>query len=147
MRPAGSGRLAVRRILASTSTSYHWLSAPQAPAARAMHRIAVKPRTSGNCAGATNIPHRPEKTTRLITRGLVRATKSRQSAGSAAGLLSSRVGLVRAYKGVGTGGKAWPAGMLARFIGALLCARAMKHRILAAALLAALAAPAFAQGA
>ena len=28
IRPAGSGRLAVRRIFASMSASYHWLSAP-----------------------------------------------------------------------------------------------------------------------
>ena len=42
---AGSGRLAVRRILASRSASYHWLSAPHAPAPSAMHRIAVKPST------------------------------------------------------------------------------------------------------
>ena len=47
IRPAGSGRLAVRRIFASRSASYHWLSAPHAPAPSAMHRIAVKPSTSG----------------------------------------------------------------------------------------------------
>jgi len=37
---------------------------------------------SGGSTGATSIPHRPVKTTRLITRGLVSARKSRQSAGS-----------------------------------------------------------------
>ena len=65
IRPAGSGRLAVRRIFASMSASYHWLSAPQAPAPSAMHRIAVKPSTNGSCTGATSKPHRPVKTTRL----------------------------------------------------------------------------------
>jgi heme O synthase-like polyprenyltransferase len=50
MRPAGKGRLAVRRILASTSTSDHWLSAPPAPAPSAMQRMAVKPRTNGGSA-------------------------------------------------------------------------------------------------
>ena len=37
IRPAGSGRFAVRFISASMSASYHWLSAPAAPAPSAMH--------------------------------------------------------------------------------------------------------------
>jgi peptidyl-prolyl cis-trans isomerase A (cyclophilin A) len=49
--------------------------------------------------------------------------------------------MARAYKDLNTGGKA----CVARFIEALLCGSLMKHRLLAAALLAALAAPAFAQ--
>ena len=60
-----------------------------------MHRIAVKESTSGSRTGATSSPHRPEKTTRLITLGFVSATKSRQSAGSAAGLLIFRVAIRR----------------------------------------------------
>jgi hypothetical protein len=46
-----------------------------------MHRIAVKPITGWMVPGAASRPHRPVKTTRLITRGLVSAKKSRQSAG------------------------------------------------------------------
>ena len=42
MRPAGIGRLRVRRITASMSRSYHMLIAPHAPAATAMHSTAVK---------------------------------------------------------------------------------------------------------
>ena len=45
MRPAGKGRPAVRFIARSTSTSYHWFSAPLAPAPSAIARMAVKPRT------------------------------------------------------------------------------------------------------
>ncbi len=80
MRPAGIGRLAVRFISASRSDSYHMLSAAAAPAPNAMHRIAVKPSTGWIGTGATRSPARPVKTTRLITRGLVSARKSRQSA-------------------------------------------------------------------
>ena len=42
----------------------------------------------------------PVNTTRLITRGLVSARMSRQSAGSAAGLVISMVGIGAAYKGL-----------------------------------------------
>src|SRR5689334_20519071 len=105
MRPAGSGRFAVRRILASRSASYHWLSAPQAPAPSAMHRIAVKPSTAGGIAGAVSRPQRPVKTTRYMTRGFVSARMSRQSAGSAAGFVSSMAGIARAYKGLAERGK------------------------------------------
>src|SRR4051812_39350563 len=80
IRPAGSGRPAVRFISASRSASYHMLSAAAAPAPRAMHRIAVKARAGGSETGATRWPHRPVKTTSVITRGLVSAKKSRQSA-------------------------------------------------------------------
>jgi hypothetical protein len=45
IRPAGSGRPAVRAILASMSASKYWFSAPQAPAPKARHSIAVKPIT------------------------------------------------------------------------------------------------------
>ena len=61
------------------------LSAAAAPAPSAMHRIAVKPSTGWIGAGATSRPHRPVKTTSVITRGLVSARKSRQSAGRALG--------------------------------------------------------------
>ena len=97
--PPAAGAWRCAASCASISASYHWLSAPQAPAPSAMQRIAVKPSTSGGSTGATSKPHRPVKTTRLITRGLVSATKSRQSAGSAAGLLISRVGMAGAIRG------------------------------------------------
>ena len=42
IRPAGSGRPAVRFIMASRSASYHWLSAPAAPAARARRSTTVR---------------------------------------------------------------------------------------------------------
>ena len=44
-RPCGIGRPAVRVMRASTSASYHMLSAPAAPAPTAMHNSAVKPIT------------------------------------------------------------------------------------------------------
>src|SRR6478735_7913041 len=81
IRPAGKGRLAVRFILASRSASYHWFSAPAAPAPSAMHSTAAKPSTGWTGTGAASNPHSPVKTTRLITRGLVGANRSRQSAG------------------------------------------------------------------
>src|SRR5690606_2722404 len=46
-----------------------------------MHRIAVKPMTGWIEPGAARRPQSPVKTTRLITRGLVSAKKSRHSAG------------------------------------------------------------------
>ena len=84
--PAGSGRLAVRFIPASRSASHHWLSARRAAGAErdaqdrgeAEHRMDVP--------GAASRPHSPVNTTRLITRGLVSAKKSRQSAGSGVAL-------------------------------------------------------------
>ena len=82
MRPAGNGRLAVRRISASISASYHWLSAPAAPAAIAMHSTAVSASAGGKATGAATIPQNPVNTTERITRGFVSAKKSRQSAGS-----------------------------------------------------------------
>ena len=45
MRPAGMGRFRVRCMIATISRSYHILIAPHAPAATAMHRTAVNPRT------------------------------------------------------------------------------------------------------
>ena len=117
----------MRRIFASIVASYHWLSAPQAPAPSAMHRMAVNPSTSGGITGAASIPHRPVKTTRLITRGLVSATKSRQSAGSAAGFVISMVGMAGPIR-------AWPreekpaAGRAGDVHLALLCEAVMRHR-------------------
>src|SRR4051812_3702733 len=77
------GRPRVRFILPSRSASYHMLSAAAAPAPSAMHRMAVKPSTGWIGVGAASSPHSPVNTTRLITRGLVSARKSRQSAGAA----------------------------------------------------------------
>ena len=47
--PCGSGRLAVRFILASRSASHHMLSAAAPPAPIAMHSTAVKPITGWMC--------------------------------------------------------------------------------------------------
>ena len=79
---AGMGREAVRVISASMSASHHMLSAAAAPAPKAMHSTAVKPSTGLIATGAAIRPHNPVNTTRLITRGLVSASRSRQSAGS-----------------------------------------------------------------
>ena len=43
---------------------------------------------AGGSTGAASIPHSPVNTTRLITRGLVSANRSRQSAGKRAAALS-----------------------------------------------------------
>ena len=77
MRPAGIGRSRVRRMIASMSRSYHMLIAPQAPAATAMHRIAVSPSTGCTWPGATSSPIAPVKTTSVITRGFSSAIQSR----------------------------------------------------------------------
>ena len=81
----------------------------------------MKPSASGGSVGATSSPHRPVNTTRLITRGLVSARKSRQSAGSAAGLVISMAGMAAAYKGLAARGKAHRRAALAMFMQALLC--------------------------
>ena len=85
IRPAGSGRAAVRFILASRSASHHWLSAADPPAPSAIHKIAIVPITGSTGTGAASRPHSPVKITRLITRGLVSDRKSRQSAGKGIG--------------------------------------------------------------
>src|SRR3546814_14806580 len=68
--------------LASSPASYHWLSAPDAPAPSAIARIEEKPSTGWTCPGAASSPHSAVNTTSDITRGLVSANRSRQSAGS-----------------------------------------------------------------
>ena len=68
--PAGSGRLAVRFISASISASYHWLSAPAAPAATAMHKMPVKARNGCRLPGAATMAQAAVKMTSVITRGL-----------------------------------------------------------------------------
>ena len=70
MRPAGIGRFAVRLIKASMSESYAMLSAPDAPAAIAMHNSAVNAVSGLIVPGATTIPASPVKITSDITRGL-----------------------------------------------------------------------------
>ena len=67
--PAGSGRIAVRRITASMSRSYHMLIAPDAPAPTAMHNTATAASTGWRCPGATTSPTKPVKTTSDMTRG------------------------------------------------------------------------------
>src|SRR4051794_22773965 len=105
-----------------------------------MQRIAVNASASGGSCGAASIPHSPENTTRLITRGLVSARMSRQSAGSAAGLVISKVGIGAPIKADPSEGKpVW------RCSAKLCYGPRMKHPILAAALLAALSAPALSQ--
>ena len=56
IRPAGNGRPAVRRMIASMSRSYHMLMAPAAPAPIAMHSTATAARTGWRCPGATASP-------------------------------------------------------------------------------------------
>jgi len=70
MRPAGIGRIEVRRMTASMSASYHMLSAPDAPPPSAMNRIAAKARKGWTATGATKRPTAAVKTTSDITRGL-----------------------------------------------------------------------------
>ncbi len=77
MRPAGIGRLRVRRITASMSRSYHMLIAPHAPAATAMHSTAVNASTGCRWPGATSRPISPVNTTSVITRGFSSAIQSR----------------------------------------------------------------------
>src|SRR5690554_5039459 len=48
-----------------------------------MQRTAVKANTGWISPGAASRPHKPVNTTKLITRGLVSAKKSRHSAGKA----------------------------------------------------------------
>ena len=68
--PAGTGRLAVRRITPSISASYHMFSAPEAPAPSAMNKIAVNPTIGETETGATSRPTSAVNTTSDITRGL-----------------------------------------------------------------------------
>ena len=69
IRPAGSGRPAVRRITRSMSRSYHMLIAPDAPAPTAMHRIATPARNGCRCPGARISPTTPVNTTSDMTLG------------------------------------------------------------------------------
>jgi hypothetical protein len=56
-----------------------------------MHRIAAKPSTGWMSPGAASRPHRPVKITSVITRGLVSAKKSRQSAGMRKGVVTRSI--------------------------------------------------------
>ena len=58
-------------------------SAPEAPAPKAMNKIAVKNATGGICTGAAIMPAKAVNTTKDITRGLSNCTKS-ENPGSAA---------------------------------------------------------------
>ena len=69
MRPAGMGLFAVRVIWASISASYHMLSAPEAPAPTAMHRMAMAPMTGLIATGAAIMPTSAVNTTSDMTRG------------------------------------------------------------------------------
>ena len=141
--PAGSGRLAVRRILRVEVGLIPLVErAARARAERDAQDRGEAEHQRRQLTGAASSPHRPVNTTRLITRGLVSARKSRQSAGSAAGLVISMAGMARPIR-------AWPREekplLAAQVHRGFAMRRRMNHRILAAALLAALAAPAFAQ--
>ncbi len=76
IRPAGIGRLAVRRMIASMSRSYHMLIAPAAPGAdgdaedggEGQHRVEMARRDQR--------PIAPVNTTRVITRGFSSASQS-----------------------------------------------------------------------
>ena len=76
IRPDGTGRPAVRRILASISASHHMFSAPEAPPPKAMNKIAAKPTTGCTPMGATSRPTKAVNTTSDITRGFSNSTKS-----------------------------------------------------------------------
>ena len=82
IRPAGIGRLEVRRMTASMSRSYHMLIVPAAPAPTAMQSTAAKASTGCNGPGASNRPTKPVNTTRVMTRGFSIANQSRASAGN-----------------------------------------------------------------
>jgi hypothetical protein len=75
-RPAGTGRLAVRCMMASMSASYHMFRAPDAPAPTAMHSSATAPIHGWMVPGATTMPTNAVKMTSDITRGFSRAKKS-----------------------------------------------------------------------
>ena len=75
-RPDGTGRVAVRVITASMSASYHMLSAPEAPAPTAIAAMAISAMNGLSVAGAAIRPTKAVKTTRDMTRGLRRRTKS-----------------------------------------------------------------------
>jgi hypothetical protein len=64
----------VRFIAASMSASNHMLSAADAPAPTAMHRIATAARIGFIGAPAQIRPVKAVNTTRLITRGFISAT-------------------------------------------------------------------------
>src|SRR6478752_9028760 len=72
-RPIGTGRRNVRVMTASTSASYHILSAPAAPAPTAMQSNAVNAVTGCSEPGATASPTSAVKTTSDITRGFISA--------------------------------------------------------------------------
>src|SRR3954451_11253795 len=74
--PRGIGRIAVRVMIASISASYHMLSTPAAPAPAAMARTAARVVSGSSRTGALLNPTSAVKTASIITRGLVRATKS-----------------------------------------------------------------------
>ncbi len=80
-----------------------------APAPSAMQRIAVKAMTGWMCTGAARRPHRPVNTTNVITRGLVSARKSRQSAGKAGDNGTAGEDIGRAYRPRAGFAKAFPA--------------------------------------
>ena len=61
-------------MMASTSASYHMLSAPAAPAPTAMQSSAVKPISGCRLPGATERPTSAVKMTSDITRGFISAT-------------------------------------------------------------------------
>ena len=73
IRPAATGRSAVRSIFASISRSYQWLIAPEPPAESAPP-ISVAMTRAIVGEPAMNIAQTVVKSRRLWTRGLVRAT-------------------------------------------------------------------------
>jgi hypothetical protein len=74
MRPAGTGRFAVRFITASISASYHMFSAPEAPPPSAMNRMQQKATKGFIGTGAIHSPTKAVNTTSDITRGFSSAT-------------------------------------------------------------------------
>src|SRR6516162_2305497 len=92
--PAGKGRAAVRRMIASISRSYHMLIAPAAPAPTAMHNTATAASTGCRCPGAMASPTNPVNTTSDMTRGFRISTKSPTPAADEPVKLSAAAGRV-----------------------------------------------------
>lgn len=68
-RPAATGRPRVRRIKASVCPSIAMFRAPEAPAARAMHKMATNPKIGLMAVGEQTMPVKAVNTTKDMTRG------------------------------------------------------------------------------
>ena len=113
--PAGSGRLAVRFITASISASYHWLSAPEAPAATAMHRMAVKAISGCMLPGAASMAQSAVKIDqrhhpRLQQREIIAPFRKRRGRRGDGGVADWFISKIRPSRRSGRGKVTWRAG-------------------------------------